>query len=131
MVCVCLTMRCTSHVKWLYGKCLPHLALYISCEVAVWYILEVALHSFFMVHNIHVTVLVHPQFSNNNVMDCRCNLAPCIVSTCTTNNNVMDCGCNLAPCTVSTCTTNNQYQLQVPHLHGSNTLNEFRLTALY
>lgn len=90
--------------------CQPHLALYVSCEVAVWYILEVALHSFSLVHNIHVTMLVHPQFSNNNVMDC---------------------GCNFAPSIVSTCTTNNQYQLQDPHLHGSNALNEFRPTALY
>lgn len=80
---------------------MPHLALHISCEIAVGDVFEMAFHSIFVVHNIHVSMLVYPQF---------------------TNNNVMDSGRNLAPRIVIACVTSNSCQLQVPYLFGSITL---------
>lgn len=56
-----------------------HLTLTVSRKIWVRYVLQMALDTFLMIYNIHITALINPQFSNYNIMYCSCNFTPCIM----------------------------------------------------
>ena len=58
---------------------MTYLPLHVSGEVTVGYVLEMALVSVTMVHDVHITVLVHPQFTHDDVVHRGRHLAPRVV----------------------------------------------------